>query len=209
MLRARPGRLSDRADREVVTLQNRPPVARLAVCFAIGAVAGTLLDGLHLAGDALSYEHQAFGEWAWFVPVEFGLAGVAAGLAIPWIERAVGPAQPPHFGAAARAAECGVFAAAYGATALWDGDGAPWLLAGLLALLGVHFLVAYVPGDWAYAGAAAVIGPAAEIAISATGAFDYSHPDFAGIPMWLPALWAYGGLLIRRLLGPVVLPGLR
>ena len=36
----------------------------------------------------------------------------------------------------------------------------------------------------------------------ATGAFDYAHPDFAGIPMWLPALWANGGLLIRRLLAP-------
>ena len=50
------------------------------------------------------------------------------------------------------------------------------------------------------------LGPLAEIAISATGAFDYANPDFAGIPMWLPALWANGGLLIRRLLGPVVLP---
>ena len=67
--------------------------------------------------------------------------------------------------------------------------------------------MASVPGDWAYAAIAAVLGPLGEIAISATGAFDYANPDFAGIPMWLPALWANGGLLIRRMLVPVVLPG--
>ena len=183
-----------------------PSVARLAACFAIGAVAGTLLDGLHLLGDVLSYEHDAFGEWAWFVPLEFGLAGMAAGLAIPLIERVAGPDPPPHFSVAGRVQEAILFAALYGATALFDGDGAPWLLAGLTLLLVIRLWFWSVPGDWAYAVIAAVAGPAAEIAISATGAFDYAHPDFAGIPMWLPALWANGGLLIRRLLGPVVLP---
>ena len=82
-----------------------------------------------------------------------------------------------------------------------------WLLVGLTLLVVVRLWLWPVPGDWAYAAIAAVAGPAAEIAISATGAFDYANPDFAGIPMWLPALWANGGLLIRRLLGPVVLEG--
>jgi hypothetical protein len=182
-----------------------PSRARLAACFAIGAVAGTLLDGLHLLGDVLSYEHEAFGDWAWFVPLEFGLAGLGAGLAIPLIERAAGPPVPVRFGKAARVREAILFTALYGATALWDGDGAPYLLAGLTLLVVVRLTVAPVPGDWAYAGIAAVLGPLGEIAISATGAFDYAHPDFAGIPMWLPALWANGGLLIRRLLAPIVL----
>ncbi len=186
-----------------------PSPARLAVCFAIGAVAGTLLDGLHLLGDVLSYEHEAFGEWAWFVPLEFGLAGVGAGIAIPWLERAAGPGAPPRFSPAARVLELALFATLYGATALWDGDGAPWLLAGLGGLVIVRLAVASVPGDWAYAAVAAVLGPLGEIAISATGAFDYAHPDFAGIPMWLPALWANGGLLIRRMLVPVVFPAHR
>lgn len=182
-----------------------PSAARLAACFAIGAVAGTLLDGLHLLGDVLSYEHEAFGEWAWFVPLEFGLAGVAAGVAIPVLERAVGPQVPPYFDTIGRVGEVGLFAALYGATALFDGDGAVWLLVGLTLLVLVRLWLWPVPGDWAYAAIAAVVGPAAEIAISATGAFDYANSDFAGIPMWLPALWANGGLLIRRLLGPVVL----
>jgi hypothetical protein len=167
---------------------------------------GTALDGIHLLGDVLAYETQAFGEWAWFVPLEFGLAGVAAGIAIPAVERAVGPAVFPPLGLARRAAELVLFAAAYGATALWDGDGAPWVTAGLLLLVAVRLTVAPIRGDWLYALAAAVLGPLAEIAILGTGAFDYAHPDVAGIPMWLPALWANGGLLIRRLLAPEVLP---
>lgn len=182
-----------------------PPVRSLATCFAIGALAGTALDGIHLLGDVLSYETEAFGEWAWFVPLEFGLAGVAAGIAIPGIERAVGPPAIPRQGLARRAAELLLFAAAYGATALWDGDGAPWVTAGLLALVAARLVLVPLHGDWVYALAAAVLGPLAEIAILGTGAFDYAHPDFAGIPMWLPALWANGGLLIRRLLAPEVL----
>jgi Protein of unknown function (DUF2878) len=184
-----------------------PSAARLAACFAIGAVAGTLLDGLHLLGDVLSYEHEAFGDWAWFVPFEFGLAGVAAGIAIPVLERTVGPGELPHFTNIVRVGEVVLFTALYGATALFDGDGAVWLLVGLTLVVVVRLWLWSVPGDWAYAVVAAVVGPAAEIAISATGAFDYAHPDFAGIPMWLPALWANGGLLIRRLLGPVVMEG--
>jgi hypothetical protein len=166
-------------------------------------VVGTLLDGIHLLGDVLSYEEQAFGEWAWFVPLEFGLAGLLAGLVMPTIERAVGPPVPVRPTAALRVAELLLFAAAYGATALWDGDAALWLTLGLTALVGLRLWLAPIPGDWAYAALAAVLGPLAEIAISATGAFAYAHPDFAGIPMWLPALWANGGLLIRRLLLPV------
>jgi hypothetical protein len=187
-------------------LRSMEHARRLAACFALGAVLGTLLDGIHLLGDVLSYETQAFGEWAWFVPLEFGLVGLGVGLAIPSIERAVGPQPPPRFGYGRQAAELGLFAAAYGATALWDGDGAPWLLAGLLLLVVVRLWLAPVKGDWAYAVAGAVLGPAGEIVISATGAFDYANPDLAGIPMWLPALWANGGLLIRRLVLPIVLP---
>ena len=185
-----------------------PSAARLAICFAIGAVVGTLLDGLHLLGDVLSYEDEAFGDWAWFVPLEFGLAALGAGIAIPWIERVAGPPAPPHFSVPQRALELGLFAALYGATALWDGDAAPWLLVGLGGLVLVRLSLASVPGDWAYAAIAAVLGPLGEVVISATGAFDYANPDFAGIPMWLPALWANGGLLIRRMLVPVVLPNI-
>ncbi len=56
-------------------------------------------------------------------------------------------------------------------------------------------------GDWAFALVAAVAGPAVEATIHALGAFDYTEPDVLGLPVWLPALWAWGGLAIRRLFG--------
>jgi hypothetical protein len=80
---------------------------------------------------------------------------------------------------------------------------------GLVALLAGRLLLRPVRGDWAYALIAAIAGPAAEALISAAGAFDYAEPDLAGIPMWLPALWANGGIFIRRLLAPVMLDSYR
>jgi hypothetical protein len=180
-----------------------PRATDLAACFALGALVGTLLDGIHVYGDVETYRHAVVGRWAWFVPLEFGLAGVLAGLAAPVLERLAGPPSPPLFTLARRAGELALFAVLYGATALLDGDGAPWLTAGLLVLLAARLAFAGVPGDWAWAAAAAVLGPAGEIAVLATDAFDYAHADVAGIPMWLPVLWAHGGLLIRRLFVPL------
>lgn len=179
---------------------------RLIVCFALGAVLGTLLDGIHAYGDVLEYPDPAFGRWAWFVPLEFGLVGAGAGLVIPRLERLVAAGAPVHWSLGRRAAELVLFAALYFATTLVEGDGAIWLAVALGALAAVRLARREAPGDWAYALIAAVLGPAAEAGLSALEAFDYLDPDVAGIPYWLPSLWANGGLLIRRLIRPIVLP---
>jgi hypothetical protein len=180
-----------------------PVVTRLAVCFGLGALLGTLLDGIHLYGDVESYPHPAFGRWAWFVPLEFGTAGVLVGLLIPHLERLVGPQEPPYWPPLVRVAELCLLVAAYVSTVLLA-DAPLVVTLALVTLLAVRLRFAAVRGDWAYALAAAVAGPAVEAALAATGAFEYADPDIAGIPIWLPALWANGGLLIRRLFVPVV-----
>jgi hypothetical protein len=182
-------------------------VRRLAFCFVLGACLGTLLDGIHAYGDVLSYPNPTFGRWAWFVPLEFGLVGVAAGLAVPWLERLAGAASAPGWTAGRRALELLLFAALYASTTLVDGLGAILLALALAGLAAVRLVRREVPGDLIYVLVAAVLGPSAEAVISALGAFDYQDPDFAGIPAWLPSLWANGGLLIRRLIRPIVLPG--
>ena len=164
-----------------------------ARCFLLGAVLGTLLDGIHAYGDVLVYPDPAFGRWAWFVPVEFGLTGAAVGLLMPSIERVVAAGETPHWSLAQRAAELLLFAGLYLATALIEPGGAVVLALALGALAVVRVLTSGVRGDWAYALAASVLGPAGEAIISALGAFDYVEPDFAGIPIWLPALWANAG----------------
>jgi len=181
-----------------------PSASRLAVCFCLGALLGTVLDGIHLYGDVESYPGPDFGRWAWFVPLEFGVAGALAGALIPRLERAAGPAAPPHWTPLTRLAELGLLMTAYLSTVLLA-DVPGLVTALLLALLAARLVLWPERGDWAYALAGGLAGPAAEILIAATGAFDYADPGLAGIPLWLPALWANGGLFIRRLLLPVVL----
>jgi len=177
--------------------------ARIATCFLLGALLGTVLDGIHLYGDVESYPETLFGRWAWFVPLEFGAVGALAGAAIPWVERLVGPPSPPHWSPAARIAELFVLVAAYVSTAVLAD--APVLVSVLLVLLlAARLLLGPVQGDWAYAAIAAVAGVTVEALLSVAGVFDYADPDLAGIPMWLPLLWANGGIFIRRLLLPVV-----
>jgi hypothetical protein len=177
-----------------------------ARCFLLGAVLGTLLDGIHVYGDVLVYPDPAFGRWAWFVPVEFGLVGAAVGLVMPSLEQVVAGGETPHWTLGRRAAELLLFAGLYVATALVEPGGAVLLAVALAALALARVIFGGERGDWAYVLAAAILGPAAEAVISALGAFDYVDPDFAGIPIWLPPLWANGGLLIRRLIAPIALP---
>jgi hypothetical protein len=177
-----------------------------ARCFLLGAVLGTLLDGIHAYGDVLVYPDPAFGRWAWFVPIEFGLTGAAVGLVMPSLEQVVADGETPWWSLGQRAGEVLLFTGLYVATALVEPGGAVFLAVALAALAVLRVVFGGVRGDWAYALAAAVLGPAAEAIISALGAFDYADPDFLGIPIWLPALWANGGLLIRRLIAPIALP---
>jgi Protein of unknown function (DUF2878) len=180
-------------------------MGRLAVCFALGAVVGTLLDGIHAYGDVLVYPDPAFGRWAWFVPLEFGLLGLGAALVCPPLERlAENPLPRPSM--LARALELSFFAFLYFVTTLPGDSG--WAIAlalGLLALAAARLAFDGAPGDWVYVLLAAVLGPTGEAIMSALGAFDYVDPDVAGIPLWLPGLWANGGFLIRRLIVPIAL----
>ena len=137
------------------------------------------------------------------MPLEFGLAGIAVAVAIPVLERVAGEGQPRNWTPWERARELPLLAGLYVTSVAANGPGATAFLAGLLVLLAVRLAFGEVRGDWAFARVAAIVGPAAEATIHATGAFDYTEPDFLGIPIWLPALWANGGISIRRIFGPL------
>jgi hypothetical protein len=185
-----------------------PRARRLGLCFVLGAVLGTLLDGIHAYGDVLVYPDPAFGRWAWFVPLEFGLLAACASLVMPALERAIGSDSTPRWSISERARELVLFTGLYLLTAVAGPGASPFLAVAFGALALVRLRTSPVPGDWVYVLAAAILGPAAEALMSAFGVFDYRDPDIAGVPYWLPALWANGGLLIRRLLGPIAIEGL-
>jgi Protein of unknown function (DUF2878) len=154
----------------------------------------------------LAYPDPAFGRWAWFVPLEFGLLAVGVALVCPMLERI---ARNPQLNTSivSRAFELAFFALLYFITTLPGDSG--WAIVLALALLGLaaaRLAFDGAPGDWLYVVLAAVLGPAGEAVMSALGGFDYLDPDVAGIPLWLPGLWANGGFLIRRLIVPLAVP---
>ncbi|MGI8511223.1 MAG: hypothetical protein ACR2NH_01160 [Solirubrobacteraceae bacterium] len=174
--------------------------ARPVVIVVCGALGLTACDLLHVLGGTLSYVHPGpFGQ-AWWVPLEFTLATVAmlAGAALFAGDR---PAPAPAGREVATAALW--FAAAYAASALAAPEH-PWALAGGLWVLALARIAhssdrrALVP----FAVLLAVSGCATELAISATGAFEYAGPDGYVVP-WLSALYVIGAplaLALARLL---------
>jgi hypothetical protein len=187
-------------------LSERDVAGRLGAAFALGAALGTALDALHAYGDVETYPHAELGRLGWFVPLEFGLAGVAATLAVPALERRFGPPRPPRWSLPERLLEVALIAGLYGLTVLGNGSPAPFVLAVLLIVLAIRLTLFSTTGDWAFALAGAVLGPAVEAILAAIGVFHYTEPDIAGVPMWLPAIWANGGLLVRRVFGPLAVP---
>jgi Protein of unknown function (DUF2878) len=149
------------------------------------------------------YPHAALGRLGWFVPLEFGLAGVASAIGVSILERAFGPGLPPAWTWWERLREVLLLTGLYVTSVGANGASNVTFAIGLLAVVAGRLAFAPVRGDWAFALAAAIAGPAVEAVIHALGAFDYTEPDFLGLPIWLPALWANGGLAIRRLFGPL------
>ena len=166
---------------------------------------GTALDAIHVYGDVETYSNEVLGELGWFVPLEFGLAGVASAIAVPTLDRLVARDWAPHWTIWERLRELPLLVGLYVTSVAANGPDATIFLVALLVLLGVRLAFASSPGDWVFALVAAIAGPTAEATIHAIGAFDYTEPDVLGLPMWLPALWANGGLAIRRLFGGWVL----
>jgi hypothetical protein len=152
------------------------------------------------------YTHEVLGRLGWFVPLEFGLAGVASALAIPLVERAARVPPKRDWTAWERGRELPLLAGLYLTSVGANGAYNVAFAVALLAVVAARLVFAPAPGDWAFALVAAVVGPAVEGTIHALGAFDYTEPDLLGLPVWLPPLWANGGLAIRRLFGPLAVP---
>jgi hypothetical protein len=184
----------------------REAFSRLLGAFVLGASLGTGLDAIHAYGDVEDYSNEVLGRLAWFVPLEFGLAGIVSAVAVAVLERTAGPGRPPPWKAWERARELPLLAGLYVTSVAANGSGAVLFALALAVVLATRLALVRTPGDWAFALAAAVAGPVAEAAIHALGAFDYTEPDVLGLPLWLPLLWANGGLAIRRLFGPLALP---
>jgi len=160
--------------------------------FALGAVALSLCDRVHLAyGVLVQAGPKLLGQGLWVLPVfGAGAAGILAGY--PVIRSAFG--EPPIAWSPARVLRSGVLAAiAYVVTGPLHAS--PLLLsAGLLAAWLLRVGVRRSPAAAVYSLIVGLLGPAAEATFAALGMHTYSAPDLLGVPMWLPGIYLHGAL---------------
>jgi len=166
-------------------------VRALALLLLFGATVGTLLDAMHTFGGMTAYARPFVLQTAWWVPLLFasayGFGGFLYAIAFEklrsgpvrsWSELAIGVVT---------------FAALYAISAfapLANPGKTIVLLAGAIALW--TWLDRTLVGVF-LAAVAAVAGPLTEIYLSRIGAFRHLHPDFLGIPLWLPPLYLASG----------------
>jgi hypothetical protein len=166
----------------------------------LGAVLGTLCDRLHVRFGVLWYPHPSYwlggpgGQAAWVPPLFAGAALVLVNGYRPigrWF-RDDDPA--PRWRVVLPLAW---FVAAYLATALLGQH--PRSLTALLVLTWLgRVMVNPHRGTVVYAITCAIAGPAFEAALSSTGAFFYTRPDWV-VPAWLPALYLHLAPLVRHI----------
>lgn len=69
-----------------------------------------------------------------------------------------------------------------------------------LAFIGVLFLIKYQPGDLFAFCYGAVLGFTIEVfEINITRIHTFAHADFLGMPMWMPIVWGFGLMLMKRI----------
>ncbi|GMH38997.1 hypothetical protein BSKO_06895 [Bryopsis sp. KO-2023] len=201
----------------VVVSETRALIAKqTALSFASGALLGPVCDGFHSSHDVLHYKDPVLIqldwigyslETCWWVPVLFGVAGVILGVSHPLLDewRAGKPNQQfarpsggydPNW---ALVLTCiGLFCLQYYLSGALESPLASQTVLGVHSLDLVlfvyavhHFLVfdCTIQGLF-MASATAVCGPLIEIMlINQFDLYEYSNPDFLGIPSWIP--WVY------------------
>jgi hypothetical protein len=190
------------------------PASRWLVASVLGGVMCVVGDHLHVAEGVLYYPRTALWNQAWWVfPLFFGativvLAGV----------RLVHPDPPPRLEHPVRLAmgDLLAFATAYAFTAF--ASSLPNVVLCVLLGLWVARVVHGMPlRHVVFCLITALLGTSWEAMWSGIGMFTYTHPDFAGVPRWLPALYLHAAaaaessrqLLEGRSRAPAPAPGNR
>jgi hypothetical protein len=156
--------------------------------FVLGSVGGVLCDQIHVQGDVLRYRTPRLGGQAWWVGPQFGVAMLAVLRSARVAGR--GATSPVRHGSGSA-----WFLGAYLASAVFRRS--PRLLASAFVAAWVARMARHpdrarlVP----YGLLLALAGTAYESRWSATGAFTYTAPDVAGVPIWLPGLYLHGAPL--------------
>lgn len=161
--------------------------------FALGAIPGTLLDAFQVANQVERYPFPAFLGVAWWVPLLFGTASLVIGLSHPLVDPLLRHHRSPSMLNSIAALGWLILAYLISVGAL-----DPLTKTGLLLLIYLNF--------WMLSGRAwqnlvlsivtAITGTLIEMILVAPGAFEYLHPNWLGVPAWLPLIYACASLAV-------------
>lgn len=183
-----------------------PSLRSIAVLAAFGATLGSVLDGFHTWSGTTSYPSPIALRMAWWTPLLFAVAYASLGSLFTFLR-----ARDPSPGPSGRRAILGFagFTALYFASGFLPASNAVKLIVLLAGAVSAYLLVDKSPAAIVAGLVASAIGPLTEVTLVSLGAFTHLQPDFAGIPMWLPALYLAsgpaGGPFARWLTGAVSL----
>ena len=162
--------------------------------FVLGATVGTELDAFHVFSKVERYAMPVFLGVAWWVPLLFGGAAVAIGYSHAMVDPLLGQRRVPR-----QLQLCiiqllwVVLVYVISATSIDS-----LAKVGLMTIVYVIFW--FVAGKgWqnvALSFATAITGTLVEMVLVAAGAFTYLHPDFMGVPYWLPCIYACASLAV-------------
>jgi hypothetical protein len=172
------------------TSRARPRLSSLGIVLIAGAVGGTLLDQIHVRAHVLHYAHPTFLGQAWWVAPQFGVTVMLVFLAVSEIVRHWDSTESRFL------VDAAAFVLAYVVTGALKRE--PWLA--LWLLLAIWIMLLAIHRDRArfvlVSMGLAVVGPAYESSLTATGAFRYDVTPLAlRVPVWLPALYLIVGVL--------------
>lgn len=165
--------------------------------FLLGATLGSCLDALYVHSGVERYPVPVLFGLAWWVPLLFGAAAVAIGTSHVLIDSLLGNIQR-RYGLLIGLSGLAWLLLAYLVSA---GEFTSALKVGLLLIIYLNF--------WLLAGRSwqnlllsivtAITGTLVEMILVTAGAFSYLHPDFIGVPYWLPCIYACASLALGNL----------
>lgn len=186
---------------------------RVLVWAFFGFFMGTVFDWIHVVTGTASYDpawQLPLMKVAYYVPVEFTIAGVLVGMVRPELDEEL-KGNVARLSRNSILAGLFCFCVAWGGTGLftlvaWSKDGVPQCTSDpnyvLLALLAVLGGVTWLVFDRTWAGffvaiLMAFIGVSVEVylvkyslfGLTKAPTYQYTHPTFLGVPAWLPMLY--------------------
>lgn len=168
---------------------------RTLVMFVIGGLGGTMSDGFHNAVGILYYTNPWILETAWWVPFLFGFATLTIAYGHLFYDRIL-HIPKPNLSWSDVVTGLMAFLMAYAASAFLNFSD----ISKTVLLSIVVFMMTW-RWNWSWhaiipMALTALLGCTIEGTLSYLGYFHYTAPNFLGIPMWLPLLYAAASIAV-------------